>query len=62
METWALVLVVYQLVGRDEEPRGMTSVPGYTSYRECQEAGRAAFMLSIDKVRYRFECIPGPRK
>lgn len=64
MPTWTLVLMVFYSTGpsADVDPRGITSIPGYTSESECIAAGVAAMKLALNRTRITPTCIPGPKK
>jgi hypothetical protein len=64
METWVLVLI--SLV--NSQPVGITSVPGYSSFEECEKVGRDFEQRENAGSSHQharqadYHCLLGPKK
>jgi hypothetical protein len=59
MKTWVLIITL--LV--DSRAVGITSVPGYTSFEACRDAGLSVqSQETFDRQSAVFTCIAGPGK
>jgi len=61
MGTWVLVVIL--LSAPAGQSIGVTSVPGYENFRDCEGAGEATkLQLSNKGLQIEANCIPGPKK